>query len=162
MNAPGMKVAFVGPHNSGKTGLVRRLTEMARGTGLIVGVVKRAARPLQLDASGKDSDLFALAGATRVITSGPGVLFLKESEHEYPGAAALMRRFGSGVELWLMESYVSERLAWFRVARRGQTAPHPDRYCVATIGAHVSGCGLPHFRLDRPGLIMKFILESRR
>lgn len=159
MSAKRMRVAFVGPHNSGKTGLVTRLTELATAAGLNVGVLKRAARPLQLDASGKDSDLFAKAGARRVITSGPGVLFLKESEHEYPGAAALMRRFGTDVELWLMESYVAEPLAWFRVSRRGQPAPDPDRHCVAIIGSRMPQCGLPHFRLDRPAQILKFILE---
>jgi molybdopterin-guanine dinucleotide biosynthesis protein B len=155
-----MKVAFVGPHNSGKTGLVARLTQIAADEGLNVGVLKRAARPLQLDASGKDSDRFARAGARRVVTSGPGILFLQESGHEYPGAASLMRRFGAGMELWLMESYVAEPLAWIRVARRGQSAPDPDRFCVATVGARLSHCDLPHFRLDRPQQVLHFILDS--
>ena len=159
MRASGAKVVFVGPHNSGKTRFVQRLTQIATDDGMRVGVIKRAARPLQLDASGKDSYLFARAGAARVVTSGPGVLFMQESEQEYPGAKTLMRRFGAGMDLWFMESYVPEPLAWVRIARPGQTAPAPDRFCVATIGDRVKGYDRPHFRLDRPRSVLKFILE---
>jgi molybdopterin-guanine dinucleotide biosynthesis protein MobB len=161
MRPPCIRVAFVGPHNSGKTGLVLRLTTRAAKAGLQVGVLKRAARPIQFDTPGKDSDLFARAGARRVLTSGPGMLFLNEPGHEYKGASALIRQFGAGTDLWLMESYVRESIAWFRVARRGQSAPDPDRFCVATIGARVPDSARPHFRLDRPGSILKFILDMK-
>jgi molybdopterin-guanine dinucleotide biosynthesis protein MobB len=149
-------IVFVGPHNSGKTGLIQRLVRRAAGEGVRVGVLKRAARPLEFEPAGKDSARFATARARRVVTIGPGLLAMLE-QSESPGSmAGLARRFGRDLDVWLAESYMVERAPWVRVARRGQPAPPADAHCIATVGVRVRP-NLPHFRLDQTGALWRFL-----
>lgn len=160
MTSAGRIVAFVGPHNSGKTGLVSAVARAANRAGLRVGLLKRAARPLEFEPEGKDSARFARSGATRVITTGPGLLHLTEALAEPPDVRALARRFGRGVDIWLLESYVVEPVPWVRVARKGQEAPPPDRRCIALVGDGRGGGDLPRFRLDHPGSLLRYLQEG--
>jgi molybdopterin-guanine dinucleotide biosynthesis protein B len=150
-------VAFVGPHNSGKTGLVERIGTMATDTGWEVGIIKRAARPLSFDRHGKDSARFVKSGVTRVVTAAPEMLFVQEAWRKPESLKAMARRFGQGIQVWLVESYVPEKVPWIRVGRPGQRVPVIDRYCIATVGSKATGSTLRHFRLDRPRALFGFL-----
>jgi molybdopterin-guanine dinucleotide biosynthesis protein B len=151
-------VAFVGPHNSGKTGLVERLTRLAALRRLKVGVLKRAAQPLVFEPAGKDSARFARAGAARVVTHGPGMLFALEPVSSGPGARELARLYGAGIDLWLMESYAPEAVPWIAVARQGQTTPPADRHLIAVVGRALPGIDRPRFSALRPRLLLDFLV----
>jgi len=152
-------VAFVGPHNSGKTGLVETLTRLASRRGLQVGVIKRAAQPLALDPSGKDSARFAAAGAQRVVAAGPGRLFMMEQTDESPAFGSIRRRFSAGIDFWLAESYVAEPVPWVAVAKPGAVVPEPDQYCIATVGHTSSRRGIPKFTFRQPGRLLTYLIR---
>lgn len=149
-------VALVGPHNSGKTGLVERLVVAACRSGYRVGVIKRAAQVLQIDPAGKDSGRFAAAGAERVVAVGPGRLMLTERIEGAPSLRSIRRRLGHGIDLWLAESYVPEPVPWLGVARSSANAPSANRYCLATIGYRLKS--LPSFPLSHTHKILRFIV----
>jgi len=151
-------VALVGPHNSGKTGLLQRLVELATVSRLRVGVIKCAARPLRFESAGKDSARLADADAVRVVTAGPGRTMMMETNASRPSVQALGRRFGRGLDLWLVESYVPEAVRWVRVVQAGQQAPALDEDCIATVG--VRGDSRPHFRLDRPAALWRYLMDQ--
>jgi molybdopterin-guanine dinucleotide biosynthesis protein B len=150
-------VAFVGPHNSGKTGLVERIGRLATGAGWEVGIIKRAARPLAFDRHGRDSARFLESGVSRVVTAAPEMLFVQEARQKPETLMSLARRFGTGIQVWLVESYSPETVPWIRVGRLGQRVPEVDRYCIATVGQRAAGRALPHFRLDRPKVLFGFL-----
>ena len=153
-------VAFVGPHNSGKTGLIVRLSKLAAGRGLSIGILKRAARPLVFDRAGKDSERYASTGASVIITQAPGMLFIIEPQPLTTALPQLLRRYAGSAEIWFVESYVPEEVPWVRVARRGQHAPSLDRHCVATVGARDARGSVPGFRLDRPLPLFEYLQDS--
>jgi len=152
-------VSFVGPHNSGKTGLVETLARTATRRGFQVGVLKRAAQPLSFEPAGKDSARFASAGARRVVTHGPGVVFMSERVSTGCSARELARRFGAGIDLWLVENFALEPVPWIAVLRKGQPPPTRDRYLLATAGAAVRGLGLPHFGARATGRLLDFLIS---
>jgi molybdopterin-guanine dinucleotide biosynthesis protein B len=151
-------VAFVGPHNSGKTGLVERLARLATDGGLRVGVIKRAAQSLDFEPAGKDSARFARAGAVRVVTHGPGQLFLSEPVRDGCSTPALAARFGRAIDLWLVENFTAEPLPWIAVARRGQPTPPADRHLIAVVGGALPGCDRPRFTAQRPRALLDFLI----
>jgi molybdopterin-guanine dinucleotide biosynthesis protein B len=153
-------VAFVGPHNSGKTGLVERIGKLAMAAGWDVGIIKRAALPLVFDRDGKDSARFVQSGVTRVVTAAPEMLFVQEVRQKDQSLQSLARRFGSGIQIWLVESFVPEQVPWVRVGRLRQQVPAVDKYCIATVGQRAAGSALPHFRLDRPQVLLAFLSKS--
>jgi molybdopterin-guanine dinucleotide biosynthesis protein B len=150
-------VVLVGPHNSGKTGLLEYLVRRYSRAGCAVGVIKRAARPLQFDPAGKDSARFLNAGCRRVVTQGPGLVYTQTVEAQPASLPALVREFKTGIECWLVESFEPESLPWLRVARSGQPAPSIDRHCLATVGDRPPDSRLPHFRLERPAALARFL-----
>lgn len=150
-------VALVGPHNSGKTGLLERLLASATECGCRVGVIKRAAQVLQIDPAGKDSGRFAAAGAERVVAVGPGCVMMTERVSKSPSLLSIRRRLGSGIDLWLAESYVPEPVPWLAISRNREAAPDVDRNCFATIGYREGT--LPSFPLTHTRRILDFILN---
>jgi molybdopterin-guanine dinucleotide biosynthesis protein MobB len=155
-------IVFVGPHNSGKTGLVEQLTKLLAKQEVRVGVVKRAARPLQFDQPGKDSARFTAAGAAGIVAVGPGSVFYVERPSESPTMKDITRRFGRDFDLWLAESYVVEPVPWIAVCRAGQQMAAPDRNCIATVAPRAIRSGLPNFSWQKPGVLLQFILKFAR
>lgn len=151
-------VAFVGPHNSGKTGLVEKLARMANERGLRVGVIKRAAQPLAFEPAGKDSARFSRAGAVRVVTHGPGLLFMSEPVSAGFSARELARRFGTGVDLWLVENFAAEPIPWVAVVGPKTPPPALDRHAIAVVGPKVKGADLPRFNPRTPGRLLDFLI----
>jgi len=151
-------VAFVGPHNSGKTGLVLTLARLASRRGLRVGVIKRAALPLAFEPAGKDSARLARAGAKRVVTHGPGQLFMSEPVATGFSVRALARRFGAGIDLWLVENFATESVPWIAVMGREGRPPAVDRYLLATVGRAMPGFKLPRFALRATGRLLDFLV----
>ena len=157
MSTRGKLVAFVGPHNSGKTGLVESLARLASRRGLRVGVIKRAAQPLSFEPAGKDSARFARAGATRVVTHGPGLIFMSEPVSTGFSARELAQRFGRGIDLWLVENFATEPVPWIAVIRKGEKPPAADRRLLAVVGPSVRGLSLPHFSPRATGRLLAFL-----
>jgi molybdopterin-guanine dinucleotide biosynthesis protein MobB len=155
-------IAFVGPHNCGKTSLVERLTRLAARQGIRVGVIKRAGQALQFDQSGKDSARFAAAGATGVVAIGPGSVFFMERPGEPPTIKAVARRFGRDLDLWLAETYFVEPVPWIGVIRAGQQMATPDRYCIGIVAPKSMVKGLPNFSWRRPGTLLQYIMKFSR
>lgn len=155
-------IVFVGPHNSGKTGLVEQLTKLAAKRDIRVGVIKRAAQPLQFDLPGKDSARFTAAGAAGVVAVGPGSIFYLERPAEAPTMKDIARRFGHDLDLWLAESYVVEPVPWVAVIRAGQQITAPDRSCIATVAPRAIRAGLPNFSWQKPAVLLQFIIRFAR
>jgi molybdopterin-guanine dinucleotide biosynthesis protein MobB len=153
-------IALVGPHDAGKTGLAIYLVGALALDGVRVGVIKRAARPLQFDRSGKDSARYLDSGSLSVITQAPGLVYTQSVERRPASLQKLVRPHRSEVDFWLVESYQPERVPWVLVARRGQPTPALDRYCVATFGQRPRRSDRPHFRSDRPGQLYSFLRKS--
>ena len=152
-------VAFVGPHNSGKTGLILKLARLASNRGLRPGVIKRAARPLVFEPAGKDSARFARAGAARVVTHGPGLLVMSEPVPSGLSTRELSGRFGAGIDFWLAENFAAEPVPWIAVVRRGQPMPAPDRRLIAVVGPAVYDPALPRFRPGAAGRLLDFLIS---
>lgn len=152
-------VAFVGPHNSGKTGLIETLTRQASRRGLRVGVIKRAAQPLSFEPAGKDSARFARAGATRVVTHGPGLVLMSEPVSTGFSARALARRFGAGIDLWLVENFAAEPVPWIAVVRKGDPPPDTDRRLLAVVGTGLRGTDRPRFDPRAAGRLLDFLVS---
>lgn len=150
-------VALVGPHNSGKTGLVVYLARALCREGCSVGVLKRAARPLDFDRAGKDSARYLDGGSVRVITQAPGMLYTQHVTLTHRTPLEVAKEYGRDIDWWLVESYEPEALPWVLVTRRGQPAPELDAHCLATFGARHGGALRPHFPLGRPALLCAFL-----
>lgn len=150
-------VALVGPHDSGKTGLLVYLVRSLSARGQKVGVIKRAARPLAFDVAGKDSARLLQGGSRRVITQSPGLVYTQEAVSRPRSVRELAA--GSDMDWWLVESYEPERIPWVLVRRQGQPAPASDRFCVATFGARPEGVTRPHFAAGRPARLLAFLQE---
>jgi len=141
---------------------VERIATLALAAGWEVGIIKRAALPLVFDRHGKDSARFVQSGVARVVTAAPEMLFVQEVRQKHESLKSLARRFGGGIEVWLVESFVPEKVPWVRVGRQKQRVPDIDRYCIATVGQRAAGHALPHFRMDRPQVILRFLCETWR
>lgn len=151
-------VALVGPHDSGKTGLLVYLVRALSRKGFKVGVIKRAARPLEFDLAGKDSARLLQGGSLRVITQAPGLVFTQEAV-DRPRRARELAAKHADMDWWLVESYEPEKIPWILVRRKGQPAPPPDRHCLATFGARPDHMTTPHFAAGRPALLLAFLQD---
>lgn len=98
-------IAFVGASDSGKTQLLARLiTEFVR-RGVRVAALKHCAHGFEIDSKGKDSWLFARAGAEGVAMIGPGewAVLHQTSDGSEADPADLAARFFPQADVVLVE-----------------------------------------------------------
>ncbi|MFN8639279.1 MAG: molybdopterin-guanine dinucleotide biosynthesis protein B [Dehalococcoidia bacterium] len=94
--------------NAGKTWLARALIEELTGRGYVVGAVKHSHHRLPADKPGSDTDLFAAAGARRVIfAASDGVL---DCSLAPTSLAAAVEQLVGHVDLVVVEGFKSDEL----------------------------------------------------
>ena len=96
-------VGISGPSGSGKTSLIRRLIPELRKRKLTVAVVKHCPHGFDLEREGKDSWIFAKAGAQAVAMVSRDRLAVAYRERHKRDWKALADRFFPGVDIVIVE-----------------------------------------------------------
>ncbi len=131
-------VAFVGPHNSGKTTLIVDLVPRLAARGLAVGTLKHSSRDAADDVEGKDSQRHAGAGARVAGFVTPDRTTSRRFGAEEPLDDLLSREFSS-CDLVLVEGYKDLPLPKIEVRRRAIGGPPIARSARARLGCAGDG-----------------------
>ncbi len=105
---PVVRVTSLG-RNAGKTRLAALMVARFRERGFRVAAVKRSHHPMQPDVPGKDTELFAAAGADPVVFVGPDGTLERRFTGREPLDAVVVRLTGS-VDLVIAEGFKGDIL----------------------------------------------------
>jgi molybdopterin-guanine dinucleotide biosynthesis protein MobB len=111
-------IAFVGPHDAGKTTLLVDLVPALAGRGLRVGTIKHTGKDAEDDLPGKDSQRHAASGASVAAFVTPARTTARRFGGEEPLETVLAREFAE-CDLVLVEGYKSLPIPRIEVRRRG-------------------------------------------
>ncbi|MEE9542755.1 MAG: molybdopterin-guanine dinucleotide biosynthesis protein B [Thermodesulfobacteriota bacterium] len=101
-------ISIVGLSGSGKTTLLERLIRELKWRGLSVGTIKHSSHPHPMDMPGKDSWRHKKAGAVRTLFVGPTTLQYVADVEDEPTPATLAKSYMSGLDLVLVEGFLTE------------------------------------------------------
>ena len=145
-------VAFVGPHDSGKTTLLVELVPALRRIGLSVGTIKHTGRDAEDDIAGKDSQRHAASGAAVAAFVTPARTTARRFGAEERLEDLLAREF-RGCDLVLIEGYKSLPFPRIEVRRRG-SPPLAIPGVSARVSDEPMDDSVPTYRFDdRDGIV---------
>ena len=145
-------VAFVGPHNAGKTTLLVDLVPRLSGMGLTLGTIKHTSKDVEDDVPGKDSHRHAHSGAAASALVTPERTTARRLGPEETLETILRREFAD-CDLVLVEGYKSLPVPKIEVSRRG-LAGMPIEGAAMRISDEPSSDGLPTLSFeDREGIV---------
>jgi molybdopterin-guanine dinucleotide biosynthesis protein B len=139
-------VAFVGPHNAGKTTLVVELVPRLSARGFTVATVKHTSKDVEDDVPGKDSHRHAHSGAAASALVTPERTTARRLGGE-EGLDALVAREFSDCDLVLVEGYKSLPVPKIQVHRVGLAAMPIDGASLR-VSDEPSSDGVPTISFD--------------
>ncbi len=150
-------IAFVGPHNSGKTTLIVDLVPRLAARGLAVGTLKHSSRDAADDVEGKDSQRHAGAGARVAGFVTPDRTTSRRFGAEEPLDDLLSREFSS-CDLVLVEGYKDLPLPKIEVRRRAIGGP-PIAHPLARVSDAPGTDGVPTISFEDREAIVETVLR---
>ncbi len=160
-------VAFVGASDSGKTQLISQLIGEFAHRGVRVAALKHCPHGFEIDTKGKDSWMFARAGADGVAMIGPGewAVLHKASDGSEADPADIASRFFPAAEVVLVEGGKGMRgLPKIEVTRDLRLSPPvtpPDQILgLVTDRQDESESPVPVFAFSQVAGICDFILSQ--
>jgi molybdopterin-guanine dinucleotide biosynthesis protein B len=125
--APVPMVAFVGPSNSGKTTLLKKVIRILRTRGYRVGALKHTHHEFEIDRPGKDSYELKSAGAEKVCIVSPTRLGFVSSLAEEKSPEEVAIDYFSEMDLVLVEGFKHYALPQVAVARGSAPLPQGNQ-----------------------------------
>lgn len=151
MNEKTPIISIVGRSNSGKTTIAVKLVKELKQRGYRVATIKHSHHALELDTEGKDSWLYAKAGADAVVVVSPTTLGVIRSTPQEIPLSKIMDVYIADIDVVIAEGYKAEaipKMEVFRTEISDELVCMGDKNLIAVIGDQDPEIGVPFFHIQ--------------